>query len=385
MRGSTRKRGKTWTALWDATDPTTGARKQKSRGGFRTQKAADAFLATVIVKVNEGTFVEPSKQPLGSYMTGEWLPAIRATVRPNTHDTHERLSRVHIAGRDIGAVPLRVLTGGHINALYAELELHGLSVNSRRLIHSMLHRALNDAMRWDKVTRNAAGNADPPAIPCTRLQAWTASELRRFLDHVAGDRLYPLRRLAATTGVRRGELLGLTWLAVDLDGARLRVEQQLKVDCTFGPPKSSRSERTIALDAETVETLRRHVETQRLERDLAGPAYTDDDLLFCDELGPCIRPGSLSEVFLRHRKAAKIPLGSLHILRHTSATLALTANPPVPLHVVAGRLGDDPKTILGTYAHLLPHSDAMAAETVAAAIADKALTNTVVAIGESDD
>ena len=62
-------------------------------------------------------------------------------------------------------------------------------------------------------------------------------------------------------------------------------------------------------------------------------------------------------------------MGSLHILRHTSATLALTATPPVPLHVVAGRLGDDPKTVLGVYAHLLPHSDAMAAETVAAAIA----------------
>jgi hypothetical protein len=63
------------------------------------------------------------------------------------------------------------------------------------------------------------------------------------------------------------------------------------------------------------------------------------------------------------------------VLRHTPATLALTATPPVPLHVVAGRLGDDPKTVLSTYAHLLPHSDAMAAEAVAAALVDKPLTD----------
>jgi integrase len=70
----------------------------------------------------------------------------------------------------------------------------------------------------------------------------------------------------------------------------------------------------------------------------------------------------LTESFGTHRKAAGIPSGSLHVLRHTAATLALTATPPVPLHIVAGRLGDDPKTVPGTGAHLLPHSEAMAAE-----------------------
>jgi integrase len=186
--------------------------------------------------------------------------------------------------------------------------------------------------------------------------------------------------------MRRGELLGLPWRCVDLDGARLRVEQQLvptKGGCTFGPPKSRRSERTIALDAVTVDALREHRATQLLERDLAGPAYEDHDLVFGDELGRPIYPQRLTEWFSRHRKAAGIPVGSLHILRHTSATLALTASPPVPLHVVAGRLGDDPKTILGTYAHLLPHSDAMAADAVAAAIVDKPLTNDEIPEAES--
>jgi integrase len=161
-------------------------------------------------------------------------------------------------------------------------------------------------------------------------------------------------------------------------GRCLRVEQQLiptKGGATFGPPKSRRSERTIALDTVTADALRRHREVQRLERDLAGAVYSDHDLVFCNEIGEPIHPQRLTQWFAKHRKAAGIPTGHLHTLRHTAATLALTATPPVPLHVVAGRLGDDPKTVLATYAHLLPHSDAMAAEAVAAALVDKPLTS----------
>jgi integrase len=133
-----------------------------------------------------------------------------------------------------------------------------------------------------------------------------------------------------------------------------------------GSPKSARSRRTIALDADTVTALRSHHATQLLERDFAGDAYQDGDLVFCDELGGPVHPNRLSARFGRHRKAAGIPTGTLHTLRHTAATLALTSG--VPVHIVAARLGDDPNTVLSTYAHLLPQSDELAAERVAAAL-----------------
>jgi integrase len=245
-------------------------------------------------------------------------------------------------------------------------------------VHAVISRALSDAVRWGKVGRNVAKMADPPSLPRSRVQSWTAGELRRFLDHhdVQDDRLTALWRVAATTGMRRGELFGLTWRALDTDAARLRVDQQViptpgecpvcgeQHSVSFGPPKSHRSERTVALDAVTIEALNAHREVQMLERDLAGPAYSDHDLVFCDEIGQPIYPQRLTEAFSRHRKAAGIPTGSLHVLRHTAITLMLTSG--IPLHVVAARVGDDPKTILGTYAHLLPTSDAMAAEVLAA-------------------
>lgn len=374
MRGSTRRRGRTWTCYYDGpADPGTAKRVQKSKGGFRTQKDAQRYLATVVVETADtGAFTEPSRTPLARFLTDEWLPAVRGQLRPLTVRKYDQIARA-VTGLPIGAVPLRALNAGHFNSLYADMETRGLSPATRRLWHAVLRRALQDAMRWDKLKRNPAAAADPPALPSTRVQAWTASELRRFLAHVLHDRLAALWRLAATTGMRRGELLGLTWRALDLDNARLRVDQQLLPTpggVTFGPPKSKRSERTVALDTVTVAALRQHRDVQLLERDLAGDAYHDQDLVFCDELGAPIYPTRLTEQFARKRNAAGIPIGSLHVLRHTAATLALTNG--IPLHVVAARLGDKAETLLGTYAHLLPQADSDAANVVAAQLVEAA-------------
>jgi integrase len=164
-------------------------------------------------------------------------------------------------------------------------------------------------------------------------------------EHVADDRVYAVWRLVATTGMRRGELLGLTWRRVDLVGSRLSVEQQLVPapgGAALRPAKSERFHRTIALDRETVAALDAHRDAQVLKRDLAADVYEDLDLVFADELGRPLHPNWLSEWFRRHRGGAGIRTGTLHTLRHTEATLALTAG--VPVHIVAAQLGDDPKT-----------------------------------------
>jgi integrase len=371
MRGHTYKRGKTWTTVFDEPDETS-KRRQRSKGGFQTKREAETFLTDTLGRIDSGSYAQPSKLTLGDYLTAEWLPAVESTLRPLSVKSYRHAISRHIKPR-IGSQRLQGISGGTLNSLYRELEQAGLSVSTRRLVHAVMHRALRDAVRWGRVPRNAADMADPPARGRSRAQSWTAGELRRFLEHVRDDRLFALWRLAATSGMRRGELAGLTWRALDLDRARLSVEQQLIPTlggATFGPPKSARSRRTIALDPATVEVLREHRETQLVERAFAGPAYGfDADLAFADALGGPIHPNSLTAAFAKHRRAAGIPTGTLHILRHTAATLALTATPPVPVHIVAARLGDAPTEILKTYAHLLPQSDELAAERIAAALA----------------
>jgi integrase len=204
------------------------------------------------------------------------------------------------------------------------------------------------------------------------VESWTASELRGFIDHVRDDRLFALRRLPATTGMRRGELLGLSHLNLDLACGRLRVERQLLASGEFGPPKSGRGERTIALDAETVEALRHHVDTQQLERIAAGPAYQDADLVFADEIGRPIPPRRLTEYFVSRRKAAGVRVGTLHVFRHTAATLALTAIGPClacSRRAARGRPQDHARDVRPP---AVSHSDAMAADAIAAQLAPAA-------------
>jgi integrase len=368
MRGHLRKRGSTWTVTYD--EPSSNRkRKQRSKGGFSTKREASAFLTEALARLGDGSYAAPAKTTVGAFLTEEWLPAVTPTLRPLSAATYEQAVRLWISPH-IGATRLQALRGGHLNAMYANLERDGRSPATIRLTHVVMHRALRDATRWGLLVRNPAAMADPPKLPRSKATAWTACELHGFLEHVADDRLFALWRLAATTGMRRGELAGLTWRALDLDACKLAIEQQLVATAggaTFGPPKSDRSRRTIALDPATVDALRAHRDTQLLERDFAGSAYVDRDLVFADALGGPIHPKRLTERFAKYRKAAGIPTGSLHVLRHTAATLALTAG--VPVHIVAARLGDDPKVVLSTYAHLLPRSDELAAQRVAAALA----------------
>ena len=124
----------------------------------------------------------------------------------------------------------------------------------------------------------------------------------------------------------------------------------------------------LSLDAETVDALEAHREHQLAEREAAGDAYVDADLIFCDELGGTIDPRRLTESFHAHRERAGIRPGRLHDLRYSAATHLLTAG--VPVHVVSGRLGhSSPVVTLRVCAHVLPHSDEQAAEVMAAVLA----------------
>jgi integrase len=276
MRGHVRKRGESWTVVYDERRDEDRKRVQRSKGGFATRREAQAFLTDTLSRLGDGSYAAPSKTMLGEYLTGEWLPAVESTLRPTSFRHYSGAVRLYIVP-SLGQVRLQALSGGHLNALYRELEQRGLSASTRRVTHAVLHRALRDAVRWGRLVRNPADMADPPPQPRPRAKAWTAQELSHFLEQVRGDRLYALWRLAATTGMRRGELAGVTWRAVDLDGSRLSVEQQLIHGggaMYFGPPKSARSRRTIALDPETVDALRDHRDAQLLERDFAGTPTT---------------------------------------------------------------------------------------------------------------
>jgi integrase len=180
------------------------------------------------------------------------------------------------------------------------------------------------------LARNPADAADPPRVDQNAggAHAWDAATLRQFLDtsRAEEDRLYPLWVLLATTGMRRGEALGLRWNDVDLTTGRIRVVQtviQIGGKVAIGEPKTLRGRRSVKLDTATVATLRAHRHRMNQERLVVGPDYVDHDLVFHHPDGSWLRPESVSATFARRVASYGLPHLTLHGLRHTWATLAL--------------------------------------------------------------
>jgi Phage integrase, N-terminal SAM-like domain/Arm DNA-binding domain len=220
--GSVRKRGKTWTWYLDiGPDPLTGRRRQTSKGGFKTKKAAQEDLNTAIAKRQRGELAKRSKRTVRDFLEDEWLPTVETTRRPSTAANYRTNVKVHVVPL-IGDIRLQALTPVQLNAFYAKLQAdhrrdgQPLAPKSVRNIHAMLHKALKDALRWGLVTRNVADAVDAPNGLSPEMHAWTAEQLRAFLAHARRDRLFAAWMLFATTGMRRGEVAGLRDLDLDL-------------------------------------------------------------------------------------------------------------------------------------------------------------------------
>lgn len=205
----------------------------------------------------------------------------------------------------------------------------GLDPRTVAYVHTILHRALKDAVRWGRLARNPANSADAPRVGdhSGDVQAWDAAMLRQFLtaSRAASDRLYPLWVVLATTGMRRGEALGLRWSDIDLDAGRTRVVQtviQIGGVVSLGDPKTARGRRSVKLDTATVAVLRALRLRMIEERLLVGLDFSDLDLLFHHPDGSWLRPESVSASLVRRVKRYGLPRITLHGLRHTWATLA---------------------------------------------------------------
>jgi integrase len=382
MRGSVRRRGNSWEFRFRELDPYTGKPgRERSQGGFASQKAAQAALRKQLHDMDSGSYVAKVDTTLADFVRERWLPAIEPTLRPATFRSYARNMRLHVLPV-LGDVPIQRLTPLMLNALYADMLRHGrkchrdggLSHRSVRYVHTIVHRCLRDAMRWQLVMVNVAAAADPPRLSAAMRmppRTWTADQVRSFLVAMVGNRRYAAFLLLASTGMRRGEVLGLTWDNLDLDRAQLSVTKTLvdvDSEVQWGAPKTQRGRRLVQLDKRTVAALREHRARQLQERLAAGAAYQDQNLVFATRDGRFEDPKHFTREFYRcSARVPDLPRIRLHDLRHTWATLALERG--IHPKVVSERLGHASIGItLDIYSHVTPAMQADAAETVAAAI-----------------
>jgi integrase len=290
-----------------------------------------------------------------------------------------------VSAHPIAATPLQKLTAAQLDMLYAELLKSGharrpgtaLSKRTVRFLHSILHKALEDALRKHLVPVNVANAADPPSSKEARPpenHVWTAPQLRSFLRQCDNEPLGGLWRLYALTGLRRGEALGLRWRDIDWDHKRLSIVQQvvpLGGRTTVGPCKTDGSERTIDIDERTLAALRAHRARQSAEKLLLGEGYQDQEFVFAQADGRPWFPPTITNRWKRLLTRLGLPRIRLHDVRHTHASVMIAEGEPVK--VVQERLGHTtPAYTMFKYQKVLPGMQAAAAERFAKLVDDDA-------------
>jgi integrase len=298
-RGTIIRRGTTYSVVLDLGRGPDGKRIRRWHSGYRTRKDAERARVELLTRVDQGGYVEPSRLTLGAFLA-DWLTGQAGQVRATTLDSYTRNVYRYVVPA-VGSLLLQRVSPAHLNTLYAQLQASGgrngrpLAPRTVLAVHVTIRKALRDATRWGLVVRNVAELASPPRPRRADMQTWTAEQLRSFLEHVADDRLYALWLLAASTGMRRGELLGLRWVDLDLDRARASIRQTLVAvsgRVLVSEPKTNRGRRAVALDPRTVAALRAWRAAQASERLAWGPAWTDNGLVFTSEDGSVIHPAA---------------------------------------------------------------------------------------------
>lgn len=370
MRGTIRRRGETWT--WQHV-VTRGGKRRYVTGTKPTKRLAQAALAESLAAHAKGARIEPGKVDVATYLRG-WLVLVQPRLKAGTWRAYHDIVE-HRLIPYLGDERLSELEPETIAAAYSELRSNGrrdgkggLSETSLEHTHRCLHAALEAAVRGRRLASNPADGLEvKPKRRHVEMRTWSGPELAAFLASTAEHRLHALFVTAATTAMRRGELLGLRWADVDLDAARLSVRRSrtsVAYEVVEDEPKSRKSVRVIDLDAETVAVLRTWRRHQVEERLAWGPAWTETGLVFTREDGTGLHPHHVADAFEAAVKRSGQPVVRFHDLRHTWATLALRAG--VSPKIVSERLGHASVGFtLDTYAHAVPGWQAEAAATVA--------------------
>jgi integrase len=422
-------RGRKWSyTIYGEPHILTGKRERFNAGGFESEDDAWTAALRKHGEMDRGRNVKPSTRTVEQFLT-EWLASVKHSLKPSAYANYVTNVKAYvlpqIGHRKLQDVSVPVLNAFYVHLLEAgrvkkdgngrmyeywrdhrelrnglgpgPMELSkacgtsyqsakeavtryrrgripvdyvaGLSPKSVRNVHRLLHRALSDAVAWDYLVFNPAEHA---ALPRARRRGrttpepWTVDELARWLRHAQQDRFAALWVLAATTGMRRSELLGVRRDLLDLDAGTLKIDDTLisvggRAEESDG--KSDAGVREVSLDAFTVAGLREHLAMLDEEREAFGRAYAPGGWLFVWQDGRRPHPDSVTDRFNRLVDAAGASRIRLHDVRHAYATLSL--NSGVEPKILSDRVGHStPAVTFQIYTHRSTGLDRPAADLI---------------------
>ena len=329
-----------------------------------SQQEALRKLKEEMTRAEAGLLGEAGRTTVAEYL-GWWMEnVVRGDVAHRTYHNYLSQIRNHILPT-LGKMWFQALKLEDVEGLYRSMTDSGLSSATVRYAHSVLRRALKQAVNRGLVPRNVVEGASLPRVGQKEAQTLTPEEVRTFLQAAKHARLEALYVLAVTCGCRQAELLGLRWEDLDLETGRLTVRRQIQRSrdgsgMITGPTKNKKS-RTIRLGIFTVEALKAHRKRQAEEVASAKGLWKDPDLVFSSTIGTPLDPSNVVDrSFKPLLRGAGLPNIRFHDLRHACATLLLSEG--VPVKVVQEVLGHSSVSVtMDVYSHVLPDMQEKAA------------------------
>ena len=377
MKGHLRERspGK-WAIVLDVgeRDPRTGKKKRKWHSFTGTKREAQKEAARLITQMEAGAYIEPTKQTVSEFLD-EWLAFVKPSVAPKTHERYAEVCRKNIAPL-FGDVVLAKLKTDRVDAGFTkalqEGRLDGKGGLAPRTVHHMrrvLIKALNQAVTWDRLSKNPATATTPPKVERTKMLAYDAAQTAALLDEIRPTRMFIPAVLAVMCGMRRGEILALRWRHVDLEGKSAAIREsaeQTKQGIRYKEPKSGKA-RVVSLSSTVITELRAHRARQAEEQLRLGLRPNGDSFVVAQYDGKPLQPRTLTHEWVRILGKTDLPRIRFHDLRHTHASQMLAAG--VHPKIASERLGHSSIGItLDLYSHVMPGMQADAAEQVDAAL-----------------
>ena len=337
-----------WEARYtDGVDLGTGKQRRRSISG-KTQKEVMQKLKAATAAIDSGTYIAPNKQTLGQWLD-VWAKTYLNGVKPRTREIYADDIRLHIKPA-LGAVRLESLTTHEIQQFYNALgepsktRTAGLSAKTIKNIHGVLHKALRQAVEIGYLRYNPADACKLPRVERKELSPLDDAQITAFLQALKGTRFETLLTVTLFTGMREGEVIGLTWDSIDFKAGTITISKQALLHdieagggFRLGSTKNGKS-RTITPAAAVMGLLKQHRSEQAKQRLKVGNIWGNTALVFTDEIG---RPLTKATVYRAFKKvAAEIgrPDARFHDLRHSYAVAAI-------------RSGDDIKTVQSNLGH----------------------------------
>lgn len=353
-----------------------GRRIRKKVSG-RTRAEVIGKLRKLRQQVDSGA-VPDDRLTVGAFLD-RWLTVnLPGTVAESTEDDYNDTIRLHLVPA-IGRKRLTKLTVADLDKLWKAKRDAGYSGNSVRIMRTILRRAIGQAEREGIVVRNVAALSSPPRIRAKEGRSLSIEQAQRLLESIAGHRFEVAVMIALAYGMRRGEVLGLHWSALDWKAGTIGVTHSVKriknrdqssdrrTQLVVTELKTARSRRVLPLTPEILAMLRRHHARQLEAKMAAGSLWQDHGLVFASEVGTPMDPANFSHCFSRLCEQAGIGYWHPHELRHSGASLMLAQG--TPLHVVSEILGHASIAITkDVYGHLVEGDKRKAAESLSRAL-----------------